>query len=91
MICFGEPAWDMLLELYVAQAERREVTMSSICHASHVPQTTALRWVKLLVEAGYVCRIADPDDGRRVLTRLTDAGRAALDAWIDDATAIGLV
>src|SRR3546814_1843272 len=43
----SDPAWDMLLDLYLA-AERntRPVSISSLCIASAVPATTALRWIK---------------------------------------------
>jgi DNA-binding MarR family transcriptional regulator len=47
-----------------------------------------------LEERGFVLRRADPDDGRRALVELTDAGRAALDqdrrqrdAWLARAIA----
>src|SRR3546814_11460790 len=44
---FADPAWDMLLDLYLA-AERntRPVSISSLCIASAVPAPTALRWIK---------------------------------------------
>ena len=53
---FADPAWDMLLELFV-QEERGNVThVSSLCMASAVPTTTALRWIGTLTEAKLIER-----------------------------------
>jgi DNA-binding MarR family transcriptional regulator len=40
-----------------------------------------------LERAGLVTRLADPDDGRRVLVRLTEQGRETIDAAMDTHTA----
>jgi DNA-binding MarR family transcriptional regulator len=40
-----------------------------------------------LEQAGLVTRLADPDDGRRVLVRLTEQGRETIDAAMDTHTA----
>ena len=40
---FGEPAWDMLLDLYASHLEQKRVSVSSLQIASAVPGTTALR------------------------------------------------
>ena len=42
---FGEPTWDILLDLYVAAREGRRVPTTSACIGAHVPPTTALRWL----------------------------------------------
>jgi DNA-binding MarR family transcriptional regulator len=69
---FRDPAWDMLLDLLVARAERREVCVSSLCYASGVPLSTALRNLDRLVEQGVVRRIPDPRDHRRCHIEVTD-------------------
>src|SRR5688500_844664 len=51
---FGEPAWDMLLDLFIAAHENRGVSVTSACLASSVPETTALRWLQLLENKGLV-------------------------------------
>src|SRR5207253_3617288 len=63
---FADPAWDMLLDLLAAKLEDRRVAVSSLCIATAVPPTTALRWIKILCEQGLILRVADPQDGRRV-------------------------
>jgi len=40
----GEPAWDILLDLYIAQAQAHEVSVSSACIGSAVPPTTGHCW-----------------------------------------------
>lgn len=71
---FADPAWDMLLDLTAARAEHRRVSVTSLCIASGVPTTTALRWIKLLEQAGLVRRIEDDTDRRRAFVALTEQG-----------------
>lgn len=78
---FGEPAWDILLDLYIAQAEGKSVSVSSACIGSAAPATTGLRWLGVLADEGLILREADPADQRRVLVRLTGAGRAAMERY----------
>lgn len=70
---FRDPAWDMLLELVAARIERRAVTVSTLCVASGVPQTTALRHLDRMEDAEVVIRSGDFSDQRRVLVALTPA------------------
>ncbi|UAK22822.1 winged helix DNA-binding protein [Sphingomonas nostoxanthinifaciens] len=82
---FADPAWDMLLDLMVAQMEQRNVAVSSLCIAASVPPTTALRWIKRLHDMGLFVRTADPRDGRRVFV---DLAPAAVDALANNFRAI---
>jgi DNA-binding MarR family transcriptional regulator len=68
---FGEPAWDMMLDLYCAHLEGKDVSVSSLCMASAVPVTTALRWITSMTESGLFERRADPTDGRRIFVALS--------------------
>ena len=74
----ADPAWDMLLDLMAARLERVQVAVSSLCIAACVPPTTALRWIKNMTDAGLFERVSDPDDGRRIFIRLSDASAAAM-------------
>lgn len=80
---FGEPTWDILLDLYVAGRESRRVPTTSACIGAHVPPTTALRWLRILEARGFVERESDGKDGRRTFVRLTDRGNAAMDDFLD--------
>jgi len=69
---FGEPAWDLLLDLFVSSRESRPVSVTSACVAAGVPTTTALRWISVLEAKGLIVRENDPNDARRVHLRLTE-------------------
>jgi hypothetical protein len=80
---FGEPAWDILLDLYIAHAEGKPVSVSSACIGSAAPATTGLRWLGVLADEGFVVRESDAEDQRRVLVRLTRAGVTAMERFFD--------
>lgn len=69
---FADPAWDMLLELYLARLVHRRLSVSGVCSGSGVPPTTALRWIATLVGRGYIERRDDPMDRRRVFLELSE-------------------
>ena len=69
---FGDPAWDMLLDLTAARAEHARVSVTSLCIASGVPPTTALRWIGQMTEGGSLERVEDETDRRRAFITLTD-------------------
>lgn len=78
---FADPAWDMLLDLYAAKLERIRVSVSSLCIASAVPATTALRWIKTLTDTGVFDREADPHDGRRIFVTLSKDTMIAMNRY----------
>ncbi|WP_374409253.1 winged helix DNA-binding protein [Pelagerythrobacter sp.] len=69
---FADPAWDILLDLTAARAEHARVSVTSLCIASGVPPTTALRWIAQMVEAGLLVRVEDEADRRRAFIALSD-------------------
>ncbi|MDE2301767.1 MAG: winged helix DNA-binding protein [Sphingomonadales bacterium] len=69
---FADPAWDMLLDLTAARAEKSRVSVTSLCIASGVPPTTALRWIGQMTEAGLLQRHEDETDRRRAFITLTE-------------------
>lgn len=71
---FGEPAWDIMLDLFIARAQRRETSVTSACVGSAVPSTTALRWIGVLESLGLLVREVDPHDRRRVFVSLSQKG-----------------
>jgi DNA-binding MarR family transcriptional regulator len=75
---FGEPAWDILLDLYIAEKKNERVSVTSACIGSQVPCTTGLRWLQVLEELGLVERERDERDGRRWFVRITDGGYARM-------------
>jgi len=69
---FADPAWDMLLDLTAARAEHARVSVTSLCIASGVPPTTALRWIGQMTDAGLLQRVEDETDRRRAFITLSD-------------------
>ena len=81
---FGEPAWDMLLELFACELAQLRVTTTNLCIAAAVPPTTALRWIGNLEQAELIARFDDPLDGRRVFVRLTEKGIGAMRSYFEE-------
>ncbi len=75
---FADPAWDMLLDLTAARAEHARVSVTSLCIASGVPPTTALRWIGQMTESGLLHRVEDDCDRRRAFIALTDPAAEAM-------------
>lgn len=78
---FGEPAWEILLALYIADDAGARPTMSKLAEWIDGPLTTVARWVKALEEQSLVGRAEHPTDRRIIFIRLLDAGRRALDDY----------
>lgn len=87
---FADPAWDMLLDLFAAGLERRQVSVSSLCIAAAVPPTTALRWIGTMHDAGLFERHADPSDRRRAYIGLSAKGLEGMRAYVSAAKRAGL-
>ena len=68
----------MLLDLTAAHAEHQRVSVTSLCIAAAVPATTALRWIKQLVESGVFVRVADSTDRRRAFIGLSEQSTEAM-------------
>jgi hypothetical protein len=75
---FGDPAWDMLLDLTAADCEGGQVSVTSLCIAANVPATTALRWLTQMVESGIFIRVPDPAGKRRAFIALSDRSLTAM-------------
>lgn len=86
---FADPAWDILLDLTIARIERQDLSVTDVCVAAAVPQTTALRWIETLEREGLIDRVRDPRDSRRVIVRLSADGWTRMERFFA-MTAIGL-
>ena len=75
---FEEPAYNILLDLYVANAEKRIVYVNDACIASNTPTSTALRWISILVRDGFAIRYRDDKDARRTILEITPVGGRAI-------------
>jgi hypothetical protein len=68
------PIWDMLLDLYLARFEQREVYLWPLCIASHCPLSTAHRKVLFMERRGLVVRSKIGRDRRRINVAMTNRG-----------------
>lgn len=75
---FADPAWDILLETYLAELMQTRLSISGLTSSAGVPLTTALRWVHKLEQTGWLSRSEDPTDARRYWVELTPDGSARM-------------
>ncbi len=80
---FADPAWDILLDLFVAEGRGTKISVTSACIASMVPTSTALRWVRLLETSGLITRRKDATDRRVAHLILTAEGRLGVLRWAE--------
>jgi DNA-binding MarR family transcriptional regulator len=84
---FGEPTWDLLLDLYIRDKVGARSSVTSACIGSRVPHTTALRHIAALSKTGWIVRIPDEGDKRRFWLALSPMALKKLDAHFDNLTA----
>lgn len=77
----GEPARNMLLALYAAELEGKELTPACLAAASAVPRTSVLRWLTIMGKRGLVRRSRDAADHRLVHLALTQEAIAGIEAY----------
>jgi len=80
----GEPAWDILLDLFIRAAAGRPVSVTSSALASGVPSTTALRYFDRLEGKGMISRRKSPTDGRVTFVDLTAQGHREIGACLEE-------
>jgi len=78
----AEPAWDMLLILYLSARGRQ--TQSRLGELSGASRTTAMRWIDYLSDRELVEREAHPTDLRKNYVFLTEKGRRLLDLYLSE-------
>jgi predicted transcriptional regulator len=78
----ASPAWDMLLEMFVQHAGKAKVSTTSLCIASGVPTSTALRYIGILEDEGLIFRTQATHDKRVSFVELTKAGVVAMGRYL---------
>lgn len=81
---FADPAWDILLEVFLADIEQRRLTISCACMAACVPQTTALRWISSMTATGLLERHPDRHDGRRHYVQLSAVASQSMRSYFSE-------
>lgn len=67
---FADPAWDIMLDIFVAAARGKQLSVGDLAVGSDLPTSTALRWSDYLVKQGVVDNVDDPNDKRRKLVSM---------------------
>jgi predicted transcriptional regulator len=79
---FADPAWDILLDLFVRSTRNELISISSACYGANVPHATALRYVKALTKSKYLERISHPNDKRSKILKMTSLGNKLMGEWL---------
>jgi DNA-binding MarR family transcriptional regulator len=79
---FRDFAWDILLELFVAEQRGRAICVKDLILVSGETSTSALRRIDRLEGAGLLQRRHDSPDHRRVSVALTAKGDEAMTALL---------
>ncbi len=80
---FREPAWDILLELFLAELKGERLSVSNACVSTNLPESTALRHLSNMEERGYIVRVRDENDRRRIYVELTQESLDRLRDYFD--------
>ena len=77
---FGDAAWDILLETYVAQRAGQPVAIGVLSARAGLAPTTVLRWLDRLEINGFVVRERAVGDKKRIYLRLSQDAIDRLEA-----------
>ncbi len=80
---FFDPAWDILLTLYVSKVQQIRLKRGSVIEESGVPATTVFRWINVLSERGFIVTTNNPTDARSSLVELTDLAAAKMTRYLN--------
>lgn len=81
----SEPGWDILLLLYLTEAEGRRASVSDLCSAGGTAGSTGLRHLRMLERHGLVEREPDPGDQRRSWIRYSAPALTAMRLYLEAA------
>lgn len=79
---FADPAWDIMLDVFVAAARGKHLSVGDLAVGSDLPTSTALRWSDYLVKQGVVDNVDDPNDKRRKLMSMNPAQLSRISALL---------
>ncbi|MBA4308473.1 MAG: hypothetical protein C0429_17225 [Sphingopyxis sp.] len=69
---FSDPCWDILMDVFSARLNDKNISVSAVATAGNMPHTTGLRYIDTLEKIGYIYRERDDWDGRRIFVKMTD-------------------
>jgi DNA-binding MarR family transcriptional regulator len=82
---FSEPAWDLLLILFLARLRRQRMTMRQLARGTGISETMAGRWLDVLDGQGLIRRRpAAQSRERRGFVELSPDGWRAMQRWLEE-------
>ncbi|GGJ41170.1 hypothetical protein GCM10011393_09240 [Sphingopyxis bauzanensis] len=83
---FGEPAWDIILDLFIHEAKGQRLSMSALCVTAAIPTSSAMKLIQRMCDDGILERSPDLADGRRSLINIAPAVSHRLRAYFAEGT-----
>jgi DNA-binding MarR family transcriptional regulator len=87
---FGEPAWELLLTLFVMDRGGPRLTIGRLAQYARTKLTTALRWLDYLEDQNLIKREQHPNDARTAFIELTDKARDTIRLYLSETRAAKL-
>lgn len=79
---FHEPAWEMLVALFIVYETDHSMNVKQLVGRSDAPATTSQRWIDHLHKSGLINRVTDTEDRRRIDISLSERGFDAMTMYL---------
>lgn len=79
---FGEPAWDILLYIFLSQSKGKGAKVESLAVASRLPVTLAIRWLERLEYEEMIFAYRDEDETGEIFLRLTQETSSSISKYL---------
>lgn len=80
---FGEPAWDILLQLFQGHSNGRGVKIEAVTMTSGLAMTSALRLLEVLERKGLIFAYRGEENPRQIYLRLSSRGLLEMAQYLD--------
>ncbi len=87
---FSNPAWDILLSLFVARGEGRAAATIEELGIADIPRSVILRWLQYLRGEAMVLLVGQTDRPQHARWQLADTAAASIDAYLASLLTLGL-
>lgn len=81
---FVDPAWDILLDLFLAELQQRTITVRELALSSPVPARVVNRWIEKLERDCWLRRGPGSSNSDRRTVGLSAKGTSAMQGWFRD-------
>jgi DNA-binding MarR family transcriptional regulator len=81
---FSDPAWDLLLVLFLARLRQQKMTLWQLARETGVSESTAARWLDALGRTDLVRRRSGQSGSRAMLVELSPRGTGAMQQWLEE-------